>query len=141
MTKQQGIDLLFTRVQNEIDRSGWWIFDKKRIKLVINRILEPYEKSANFPLPESIVIDDIRIDAHGITFGRTSLTWAEICASGIKTYEIPAGEDYIVQKSLLLCLHNGKIHELYIEDFNRFKGLLGHHIEEYKLNSGNDPSA
>lgn len=140
MTTQQGTDLLFNRIRKEISDSGWWGFGKKETQLVINRILEPHEKSANFPLPESIVMTDIRIDAQGIAFGRTSLTWDEICVSGIKTYYIPSGEDHIQEKSLLLCLHTGKIHELYIDDFKRFKGLVGHHIEQYRLNYGRDSS-
>lgn len=135
MTKKEGIKLLFNRVDNEIQKSGWWIFNKRNIELVITRILEPYEKKANLPLPEKLSIYDMTIDKQGILHHKELRKWSEICVTGIKTEKEYDGrhEVYIYTRHLLICMNNGDVFQYTLGDISKFKGLLGHFIEQYKI--------
>ena len=133
MTLQEGKDILFNRIDTQIQKSGWWIFNKKDITLSITRILEPYEKVANFPLPAFVRLDEVRIDIRGIASYGDRIAWSEISASGITKETVHRGDQLFYRRNLLLCLHTGDIVTFPIADFDRFKGLLGHFIEQYKL--------
>jgi hypothetical protein len=135
MTLEEGIKILVNIVDLEIKNSGWWIFNKRNLELGITKILEPYEKSANLPLPEKLYVYNMTIDKYGISCHEDLIEWSEICATGIKTETISDGnsETYIYKKHLLICLHNRSVLQYYLGDISSLKGLLGHFIEQYKF--------
>lgn len=133
MTFEEGKKRLFEHIENEVKESGCWIFNKREIELTITRILQPYERTANFPLPDKIEENDFIIDKAGITTNKTCYTWYTICASGIKTEEIKKYRNDSVYINHLVCiLHSEKILEFPIEKLEKYKGNLGHYIELYK---------
>jgi hypothetical protein len=133
MTFEEGRKRLFEHVENEVKESGFWIFNKKEIELTITRILQPYERTANFPLPDKIEENDFIIDIAGITSNKTCYTWDTICASGIKTETIHKDENLTLYINHLVCiLHSEKILEFPIEKLEKYKWNLGHYIELYK---------
>lgn len=136
MTLEEGRKRLFEHVENEVQESGFWYFNKKDIKLTITRILQPYERTANFPLPDKIEETDFIIDKEGITSNKNCYTWDEICVSGIKTEEIEKYRNDSIYINQLVCiLHSGKILEFPIDKIEKYKGNLGHYIQLYKQNS------
>jgi hypothetical protein len=135
MTKEEGKIKLFKIVEEEIKNSGWLIFNKRNIELAITRILEPYEKKANLPLPEKLKVCGITIDKQGITFEKGLTEWKEICATGIKTEITYDGnsEENIYEKHLMIIFQSGKaIQYPLLCDITNLHGLLGHFIELYK---------
>lgn len=143
MTAAEGKDRLVEFVQKKVDRSGFFIFFKRDITLTLTRILEPYEKTANLPLPQKIQLVDIELDQHGILYHREEfIDWNEVCATGIMS-------EYVRNKSwepensynrhLLVILHSGDIIPFEIGDIAHFKGLLGHFVELYK--TGKQPES
>lgn len=143
MDKREGEKLLFEKINNQIKESGWWIFNKRNIELTITRILEPYEKKANLPLPEKLQIDYLYINKDGIGNHTNLIKWSEICATGISkefneerngedNFLESNGEDYFYISKLHVCLNNKRILEFELGDISQLKGLLGHFIELYK---------
>ncbi len=137
MTLEEGQNRLVHFVEEKIRRSGWFIFFKSDIKLSLTRILEPYEKSANLPLPEKLNLFEVEIDKHGILYNREEfLDWKDVCASGIMSEYISNGwmerGGGYYKKYLLVILHSGDIIPFSLGDISRLKGLLGHFIELYK---------
>jgi hypothetical protein len=133
MTLQEGRKRLFEYVENEVKKSGCWIFNKRKIELTITRILQPYERTANFPLPDKIEETDFIIDKEGITSNEICYTWETICATGIKTETIYKDENLTLYINHLVCiLHSEKIQEFQIDKLEKYKGNLGHYIELYK---------
>lgn len=136
MTEEAGKDRLVQFVQRKIQKSGWFIFFKRDLKLTLTRILEPYEKSANLPLPEKLYLGEIELDKHGILYRREDLLdWKEVCATGILIEHIPKKwMEYEGQykEYLLVILHSGDIISFFIGDTAHLKGLLGHFVELYK---------
>lgn len=132
---QQAIELLFQFVEDERKNSGSWIFSKKNLELTITRYLEPYEKSANYPLPKSIIFTRIQLDKLGITNNNTGFLteWSAIAATGIKTERIDLDDIPRYDRYLLVCLKDGKIRQYELGNIDHFRGLLGHNIELYKL--------
>ena len=139
MTFEEGKNRMFELIEAEIKSRTRWFFGGPTIELSITRILEPYEKTANFPLPETISIDDMLFDKNGITMHTELLSWKDICASGIRTEEIFDGnaDEMKYIKKLVLILHSGEIFQYNLVDISKFKGLLGHFIEQYKLENLN----
>lgn len=93
------------------------------------------KKKANLPLPEKLNFYSICINKKGINKYSDLIQWSEICATGISIESIldKYGEDYRYINHLLVCLNNGKIIEFELGDISSLKGLLGHFIEEYKI--------
>jgi hypothetical protein len=131
----EGKQLLINRVEYEIGKSGWWIFNKRNIELSITRILKPYEKTANLPLPDKLNVQSLIIDKQGVWCQGDMILWTEICATGIKTETIydRTAEMNIYLNHLLVCLNNGTLMQFSLGDISHLKGLLGHFIELYKL--------
>jgi hypothetical protein len=78
MTLQEGRKRLFEHVENEVKKSGFWIFNKRVIELTITRILQPYERTANFPLPDKIEETDFIIDKNSIILGKEKVYFSQI---------------------------------------------------------------
>jgi len=134
MTKAQGRERLIEYCDTEIARSGSWIFDKRTLYLDITRFLHPYEKSANFPLPKSLSIGTCRIDKNGIHANDSTLEWDKISAAGIKKEQFTDdGEHYYYEYHLMICLYTGKIRHISIVSNDLYRGLLGHYIEQYRI--------
>ena len=135
MTFSEGKTRLFEHVENEVKKSGFWIFNKREIELTITRILQPYERTANFPLPDKIEETDFIIDKEGITSNEICYKWETICATGIKAEVINKNTKYSFKRNhLIIILQSEKILEFQIEKLEKYKGNLGHYIELYKQN-------
>lgn len=135
MTQEEGQNRLVHFVEEKIRRSGWFIFFKSDLKLSLTRILEPYEKSANLPLPEKLNLFEVEIDKHGILYNREEfLDWKDVCASGIMSEYIPRSTEALghYKEYLLVISHSGDIIPFSLGDISHLKGLLGHFIELYK---------
>lgn len=134
MTVAEGQNRLVQFVEKKIRDSGLWGFFQRKIDISLTRILEPWEKSANLPLPGEIRLSYLLIDQNGITCnGEDFIPWKEICATAIQTEQLSknySGENY--RKHLLIVLHSGKIISFELGDIAHLKGLLGHFIELYK---------
>lgn len=136
MTVEEGQQRLIQAVEKKINDSGLWGFFQRKIDISLTRILEPYEKSANLPLPEEICSSSLLIDQNGITYnGEDFLDWKEICATAIQTEQLYKNytDEFYPRRHLLLILHSGKIVSFELGDISPLKGLLGHFIELYKL--------
>jgi hypothetical protein len=136
MTEEEGKDRLVYFVEKKIRDSSWFIFSGRDLKITLTRILEPYEKSANLPLPEKLTLGEIELDKSGILYRREDLLdWKDVCASGIMSEYISNGwpeRGGYHKEYLLVILHSGDIIPFYIGDISHLKGLLGHFIELYK---------
>jgi hypothetical protein len=53
MTEDEAIKKLIQFRDEKIKQSGWWVFNRKQISFARTKLLKPYEKDANLPLPES----------------------------------------------------------------------------------------
>jgi len=99
-------------------------------------LLEDYEKTANFQLPEILKIGTLKIDKNAVGVGDSCIEWKNICATGIMTRIIPSRSDHVPDVHdhyLLLCLTTGEVIQFFLQDIERLHGLLGHFIEQYKL--------
>ena len=134
MTKAQGRERLIQYCDNEIAKSGFWIFDKRTLYLDITRFLKPHEKSANFPLPKSLSLSYCKIDKNGIHVDEYTVEWDKICAAGIKKEQLmDNGENTYYEYHLMICLYTGKIRHISIGSNDLYRGLLGHYIEQYRI--------
>jgi hypothetical protein len=140
MTLEEGQYRLIQFVEKEIAQSGLWIFFKRDIEVSLTRILDPFEKTSNLPLPEKIRISVLEFDKRGINCNEEDfLEWEKICATAIKSERLRhnySGEAY--RKHLLLILHSGQIIQFLLGDISHLKGLLGHYIELYKLENSSE---
>ncbi len=134
MTKTQGRERLIHYCDNEIAKSGFWIFDKRKLYLDITRFLKSHEKSANLPLPKLLSLSYCKIDKNGIHVDDFTVEWDKICATGIKKEELKGkGENPYYVHHLMVCLYTGKISRISIGSNDLHRGLLGHFIEQYKI--------
>ena len=137
MTHNEARQKLIDHCDEEIRKSGFWIFNRKELHFDTCRILEPYEKEANLPLPEKLTVRGIHIDRTGIDYGDGKpLAWDKIAAAGIKSeplYQEHQLTEYI--RHLLLCLHTGEIIVIAIGNIDHLKGLFGHFIASYKADA------
>jgi hypothetical protein len=135
LTYQQAIEHLFQFVEDERKNSDSWMSSKKKLELVITRYLEPYEKSANYPLPPRIIFPRMQLDKSGITNNNTGFLteWSAIAATGMKAERIDIDEAPSYDHYLTVCLTDGKIRQYELGNIDHFRGLLGHYIEQYKL--------
>jgi hypothetical protein len=136
LTKEEGIVLLDQWADNEINRSqGLW---QKRRHIVVHltRILEPYEKSANYPLPEYIEQRTFKMNQTGIQTLNGKIDWSDVCVCGIAVEELGINrfEEPEFNYRLLVVLHTMVIKQFTVYHFEQYKGLLGHFIELYRLN-------
>ncbi len=139
MTIKEGVEILYDKVDFQRRKNSWWIFNKRNIDLSITRILEPYEKKANFPLPEKIRLNDICIDKNGIKYKDDQIDWSEICVTGISTEKSKNSyEKFNYLEKLLICFHDGQTLEFDLGDTSKYRNLLGHFIELYKINHQNN---
>jgi hypothetical protein len=136
MTFDEGRKQLFDFVEDEIKRSGFWIFNKRKIDLTITRILQPYERTANFPLPEKISEPEFVLDKNGITSENLFIRWSEVCASGVLNEDLNNdGDVRIFKNSFVVILYSEEIMVFEIKDLPKYKGNLGHYVELYKVQS------
>lgn len=135
LTKEEGIEILDRWVENEISKYRSWWERRRRIVVHLTRILEPYEKSANHPLPERIEQNSFTIDKTGIQTLLSKIDWSEVCVCGIAVEDL--GFDQFENKRLdyflLIVLHSKEVKRFTLHDFDKYKGLLGHFIELYRL--------
>lgn len=135
MTETEAIKKMKQVCSEEIKKTGFLIFFKSDIRFDQTRLLEPWEKTANLWLPEEIRFDEegVVIDSNGVIGGIHNIKWNEIIATGIKTKIIPREGHDLRLHSLLVATVNAEIIELKIGKIDQYHGLLGHFIEEYKL--------
>lgn len=137
MTREEGVKRLLKYCDVQMRKTGWFIFKNPNLKYKTTRLLEDYEKTANLPLPEKLKIGSVKIDSKGVGSGDSyEFEWKDICVTGIMTRIIPSKSDYPSEDHeyyLLLCLMNGEIIEFFLQDIDHLHGLLGHFVEQYKL--------
>jgi hypothetical protein len=138
MTEDEAIKKLIQFRDEKIKQSGWWVFNRKQISFARTKLLKPYEKDANLPLPESLLIGKAILDKKGITIDKKLYLWKEILATGITTeyihyYDHKIHENnYKPDEYLLIYLFVGNIIEVHLGDTRHLYGQLGHFIEQFK---------
>lgn len=135
MTADDCLNKLVQFCDKEVKDSGWWIFNKRKITFQKTRILESYEKTANLKLPDKLEIRSTLIDFNGIKVGPTLYCWEDICATGLKIETVDNkrhDDQFDYENYLLFCLKDGKVIQIELGEIDKFYGLLGHFIEQYK---------
>ncbi len=137
MTEQEAIDKMKQLCKKEARGTGWLgIFNTKDLLFEKTRILEDWEKTANFKLPENIHTGSVFIDNKGIKYGKTFYNWSDIVATGIIIQTLPSNDEWRPPKYLnfiLIGFKNGNIIEYQLGDIQQYYGLFGHFIEQYKI--------
>jgi hypothetical protein len=138
MTENEAIDKLIHFRDEKIKQSGWWIFNRKKIGFARTKLLKPYEKDANLPLPASLLFGNAKLDRIGVTIEKKQYFWNEILATGITTEYISYYDhkiydnNYKPDEYLLIYLVVGNIIEVHLGDTRNLYGQLGNFIEQYK---------
>lgn len=136
MTTEDGLNKLQEYVQDQINESGFLIFNKRRLKFDRTRLFKQYERTANLKLPDKLENRTLIINFDGIKIGNKFFNWNSIIATGIKSEFTPDNSSDvnpdIIETHLLICLLGGKIIEITIDNVNQYHGQFGHFIEQYK---------
>lgn len=134
MDEKEARHKLLKYCDREIDSSGWWIFGKKKLIIEYTRLLEPWQKTANIPLPDQISFANFDLNAGGIDLGSSKFNWDEIAATAFKIEMLDGHADNkpIELRHLLVCTHEGEIFDYSLGITDYYKGQLGHFIETYK---------
>lgn len=138
MTEKEAILKLIRYRNRKIKESGWWIFNKRKIAIKKTKLLQPYERDVNLPLPESLVIEKALFDKTGITTNSEFYPWKEILVTAILTefisyYDHKVHNDQLKpDETLLIYLTNNTIIEVHLGDTRHLFDQLGHFIEQYK---------
>ena len=138
MTVEEARQKIIAYCDNEIKNSGFLGFDKNKLELEFTRILEPYMKEANLPLPDSLSftndLNEIVINSAGVKTSQILYAWLDIYMTAIKIHDISKHEQKREYNSyLIMCLTNGNIIELELGNLEKYCGLVGHFIEQFKL--------
>lgn len=132
MTEKEGLTLLRQYVNAEQGRGGWWIFNDKNLSFTKTRLLKPYEREANLPLPASLQLEKVIFDHSGATIHSIPYQWKDMVATGIKTDPVIVIRKYRYDEYFLCCLQTGEVIEVFLGDITHLYGQLGHFIEQYK---------
>lgn len=139
MTKEQILDKLLTYCDNEIcsfNKSRLFSY-RKSIHLAQTKIMEPWEKSANLPLPDKICFPKesciFKIDKKGVHLNHKLVKWSDIEVTAITVHQIDGGrrESY-TQNYFMAYTKKGDIINQEIGDIHEYSNLCGHFIELYK---------
>src|SRR4051812_8425491 len=90
VTEKDCLDNIVKFCNKELRKTGWFIFNDHNVSLEKIRLLNDYEKDANFPLPAELSFESSRIDYHGIKHNTTQYKWSEISCLVIKNDTVPA---------------------------------------------------
>ncbi|MBA3683363.1 MAG: hypothetical protein H0W73_19690 [Bacteroidetes bacterium] len=140
MTEKECLDNIVTFCNSELKKKSWLIFNDHTVTLDKTRLLQDYEKDANFPLPPLLQFEDTHVDHNGVKIENTLYKWSDICSTVVK-YDRRAtkmGEEgkFITDNYLVFCLQTGKVIEVKLGDIRQYSNLLIHYIEQYKLGIG-----
>lgn len=139
MTEKECLDKIIEFCNNELKKTGWFIFNDHNISIERVRLLKDYEKDANLPLPAELVFENARINYNGIEYKNSLYKWSDICCAVIKYDSRPAdyGEmgsgRFRIDKYIVFSLNNGEVFQIKVGTGEEYSNLLGHFIEQYKL--------
>ncbi len=137
MTEKECLDNIVDFCNKDLKKKGWLIFNDHNVSLEKTRLLQDYEKDANFPLPPLLQFDDTRVDHNGINIENNCYKWSDICSTVIKYDRRPTkmSEEgkFTTDTYLVFCLNSGEVLEVELGDVKQYRNLLVHYIEQYKL--------
>lgn len=130
------MDKLVGFCNDELQKSGWFVFNDHHVSLETVRLLEDYEKEANFPLPAELRFYDALVSHRGIQVEENLYTWNDITCILVKSDTVPADygsfERFRTNKYLVFALKSGEIIQIKAEKPEQYSNLLGHFIELYR---------
>ena len=97
ITEAEGLQLLIKHCQ---PNDGCWLFRSRQYTFKKARRLHDYEKTANLPLPEILILQNTTINGIGIRVGNTFFEWNKIAVIGTID-QSEGGEDPIFLYAIL----------------------------------------
>ncbi|MES2513181.1 MAG: hypothetical protein V4580_03520 [Bacteroidota bacterium] len=135
MTDNEAKIIIGDHVKQVSKNSSWWFLARRKFYLDFSALLEPYQKEANLPLPGHLEFPHFTMNNRGLDFGDFTYKWDEIFGTGIKEEELynSSNESVYYRRHLIFCLEDGTIKEYMLGDTTYLRNLLGHFMEQYKL--------
>ena len=143
MTDDEIVKLFLAHSDKEIrsfNRGHLFLF-RKNIKISRTRILEDWQKDANFALPEKICFPkdscEFMLDHNGVYINRKLTKWSDIRFTALAKHDVQSGErgPTYIQNYFMAYTNSGKIINCEIGDLTEYYNLYGHFIELYKTTS------